>query len=38
MLDAIQVHTWATVGNVNVDPTYFSQWPDKFPSPIGMDE
>ena len=38
MLDKRQVHTWASIGNVSVDPTYFASWPDKFPSPLGSDE
>ena len=38
MLDQRQVHIWASVGNVSVDPTYFASWPDKFPTPLGLDE
>lgn len=38
MLDKKQIHTWASIGNVSVDPTYFDLWPDKFPSPLGSDE
>jgi hypothetical protein len=38
MLDKNQVHTWAAIGNVSVDPTYFDLWPDKFPSLLGTDE
>lgn len=38
MLDQTQVHVWASVDNVSVDPTYFDSWPDKFPSPLGSDE
>jgi hypothetical protein len=38
MLDKKQVHTWASIGAVSVDPTYFDSWPDKFPSPLGLDE
>ena len=38
MLNIEQVHTWASIGNLSVDPTYFASWPDKFPSPIGTDE
>jgi hypothetical protein len=38
MLDAQQVHTWASIGDVSVDPTYFALWPDKFPSPLGCDD
>lgn len=38
MLDKNQVHVWASVGNVSVDPTYFDLWPEHFPSPLGKDE
>lgn len=38
MLDKRQVHTWASVGDMSVDPTYFDLWPEMFPSPLGMDE
>lgn len=38
MLDKKQVHTWAAIGDVSVDPTYFALWPDKFRSPLGLDE
>jgi hypothetical protein len=38
MLDPAQVHVWASVGDVSVDPTYFDLWPDQFPSPLGSDE
>ena len=38
MLDNKQVHTWANIGEISVDPTYFDSWPDKFPSPLGSDE
>lgn len=38
MLDITQVHVWASVGNISVDPTYFDLWPDKFPSPLGQDK
>lgn len=38
MLDKRQVHTWASIGDVSVDPTYFASWPNKFPSPLGSDE
>lgn len=38
MLDKEQVHTWASIGEVSVDPTYFASWPDKFPSPLGSDQ
>ena len=37
MLDKRQVHTWASIGNVSVDPTYFDLSPDRFPSPLGSD-
>ena len=37
MLDQKQVHTWAAVGNVSVDPTYFALWPKRYPSPLGAD-
>jgi hypothetical protein len=38
MLDKRQVHVWASIGNVSVDPTYYDSWPKRFPSPIGKDE
>lgn len=38
MLDKRQVHVWASVGDISVDPTYFDLWPDQFKSPIGKDE
>jgi hypothetical protein len=38
MLDKNQIHVWASVEDVSVDPTYFDLWPDKFPSPLGSDE
>ena len=38
MLDKEQVHTWASIADVSVDPTYFALWPDKFPSPLGSDQ
>ena len=38
MLDARQVHVWASIGTLSVDPTYFDLWPDQFPSPLGSDE
>jgi hypothetical protein len=38
MLDQKQVHTWASVGNVSVDPTYFAIWRDKYPTPLGSDQ
>lgn len=38
MLDKKQVHTWASVGDLSVDPTYFALWPDKFPTPLGFDQ
>lgn len=38
MLDKAQVHTWATIGDVSIDPTYFALWPNQFPSPLGADE
>ncbi len=37
MLDRVQVHTWASIGDVSVVPTYFALWPVKFPSPLGSD-
>jgi hypothetical protein len=37
MLDKKQVHTWASIDQVSVDPTYFGLWPDRFPSPLGAD-
>jgi hypothetical protein len=38
MLEKKQIHTWASIGDVSVDPTYFASWPKKFPSPLGHDE
>ena len=38
MLDKRQVHVWASIGDVSVDPTYYDEWPDKFKSPLGKDE
>ncbi|MBY0384235.1 hypothetical protein K2X05_03675 [bacterium] len=38
MLDKNQIHTWASVDSVSVDPTYFDLWPDKFSSPLGIDQ
>ena len=38
MLDKRQVHVWATVGKVSIDPTYYDVWPDKFSSPLGTDK
>ncbi len=38
MLDKAQVHVWASIGEVSVDPTYIDIWPDQFPSPLGVDE
>lgn len=38
MLDKRQVHVWAAIGNVSVDPTYYDLWPNQFPTPIGKDE
>ena len=38
MLDKRQVHVWASVENVSVDPTYFDLWPNQFPSPLGSDQ
>lgn len=38
MLDKRQVHVWATVGDLSVDPTYYDLWPESFPSPLGKDE
>jgi hypothetical protein len=38
MLDKRQVHVWASIGDVSVDPTYYDLWPDQFKSPIGKDE
>jgi hypothetical protein len=36
MLDKKQVHVWATIGDVSVDPTYFDS--GNYPSPLGTDE
>jgi len=38
MLDKRQIHTWASIGHVSVDPTYFDLWPNKFTSPLGSDQ
>jgi hypothetical protein len=38
MLDKRQVHVWASIGDVSVDPTYYDVWPDQFKSPLGKDE
>jgi hypothetical protein len=38
MLDKRQVHVWASVAGVSVDPTYYDLWPKRFPSPLGVDE
>lgn len=38
MLDKRQVHCWARIGEVSVDPTYIDCFPDSFPSPLGKDE
>lgn len=38
MLDKTQVHTWASIDDVSVDPTYFDLWPNKFLSPLGSDQ
>lgn len=38
MLDKKQVHVWASIGSVSVDPTYYDSWPENFPSPLGKDE
>lgn len=38
MLDLNQVHVWASIDGTSVDPTYFDLWPDRFPSPLGLDE
>lgn len=38
MLDKKQVHVWASIGDTSVDPTYFDSWPDKYPSPLGVDK
>jgi hypothetical protein len=38
MLDQRQIHTWASIGDVSVDPTYFALWPNRFLSPLGSDE
>lgn len=37
MLDKRQVHTWASIGDISVDPTYYDTWPKDFPSPLGKD-
>lgn len=38
MLDKRQVHVWASVGNLSVDPTYYDIFKKNFPSPLGKDE
>ncbi len=38
MLDKKQVHVWAAIGNISVDPTYYDLWPDEFKTPLGKDE
>lgn len=38
MLDKTQIHVWASIGEVSIDPTYFDLWPDKFPSALGYDK
>lgn len=38
MLDKQQVHVWASIEDVSVDPTYFDLWPKRFPSPLGSDQ
>lgn len=38
MLNKNQIHVWASIENVSVDPTYFDLWPDRFTSPLGSDE
>ena len=38
MLNKQQVHTWASIGDVSVDPTYLDLYPEKFPSPLGSDQ
>ena len=38
MLDVRQVHTWASIGDLSVDPTYFALMPKRFTSPIGTDD
>lgn len=38
MLDKLQIHVWASIGDVSVDPTYFALSPDKYRSPLGLDE
>ena len=38
MLDKKQVHTWASVANLSVDPTYFATHPSRFSSPLGSDQ
>ena len=38
MLNKQQVHVWASIEDISVDPTYFGLWPNRFPSPIGSDQ
>ncbi len=38
MLDKKQVHVWASIGDISVDPTYYDEWPDTFKTPLGKDE
>lgn len=38
MLDKKQVHCWASIGNVSIDPTYLDSSKSKDYSPLGKDE
>jgi hypothetical protein len=38
MLDKKQVHCWASIGDLSVDPTYFGTMHKQFHSPLGKDE
>jgi hypothetical protein len=38
MLEKNQIHVWAAVEDVSVDPTYFDLWPEKYRSPLGLDK
>jgi hypothetical protein len=38
MLDKKQVHCWASIGDISVDPTYFGTMHKQYRSPLGKDE
>ena len=37
MLNPKEIHVWASVGEVSVDPTYIDILPERFSSPLGID-